>query len=125
MRVINRNATPLPSMTKNTDLEKDAFKINERKPRKKKKLKDLLINMRRLKTTRVAWLKRYVPVAINTAIHEITIKNIIPRYSNCANAGFGIDGERESGNLKLYAVIAEKPIARLSGINISAKMATC
>ena len=122
---MNRYANPLPNITKKTDREKEAFKIKERKPKKKKKEKDLLINIRRLKTTRVAWLKRYVPVAISTAIQERTKKNKIPRYSNWAIAGFASLDALESGNLKLYAVIAEKAIARLSGINIRARIATC
>jgi hypothetical protein len=112
-------------MTKKTDLEKDAFKIKERNPKKKKKVKDRLMSIRRLKTTKVAWLNRYVPVAIKTAIQDITKKNKTPLYSNWAIAGFASVESLASGNLKLYAVIADKAIARLSGINIKAKIATC
>jgi hypothetical protein len=41
-------------MTKKTEREKDAFKMKERNPRIKKYVKDLLMIMRKLKTTKVA-----------------------------------------------------------------------
>ena len=59
-----------------TILEKDALKMNEIKPRKKKKYKDLLITNWKFNTNKFACLNLYIPVAvnINTQLRLITIK---------------------------------------------------
>ena len=93
--------SPLPSITKKSERENDAFKIKERNPRKKKKVKDRLIIIRKLNTTKVAWLKRYVPVSIKVLIQAITRRVKIPRYSNWAIAGTPSMEACASGNLKL------------------------
>jgi hypothetical protein len=66
-----------------------------------------------------------VPDVTKVAIQAKTTIAKIPLYSNCAMAGFPSTKVEDSGNLKLYAVIAESAIAKVSGINMSAKITIC
>ena len=125
MRTRKRYTKPLPSITKKTEREKEALRMNERKPKKKKKVKERLKIIRKLNMTKVAWLNRYVPVAIKTRIQEITKKARMPRYSNWAIAGFPSIKVVASGKRHAYAVTAEREIAIESGMSMSAKMTTC
>jgi hypothetical protein len=81
--------------------------------------------IRKLKTTSVEWLKRYVPAAIKVKIHKHTNTIRIPLYSNCAMAGALPEILAASGNLKLYAVKAEAEIAIASGISMNAIIERC
>lgn len=82
-RTIKIYASPLESITKNTERENEALRMKDPNPSTKKNRNDFFMIIRKLKITRVEWLNRYAPVAMSKNAQAITIRIRIPRYSNC------------------------------------------
>ena len=83
-RTIKIYTSPLESITKNTERENEALRMNDPNPSTKKNRNDFFMIIRKLKITTVKWLNRYVPVEMRKDTHAITIRIRIPRYSNCS-----------------------------------------
>ena len=87
-RTIKIYTSPLESITKNTERENEALRMNDPNPSTKKNRNDFFMIIRKLKITRVEWLNRYVPVAMSKNAQDNTIRIRIPRYSNCNISAF-------------------------------------